>query len=696
MAKTSKSRSDTAIQGTNDSSVVSKCCMMSQGYFHDDYLKYFVSNKACRRSPLINRGYYVRAQAVNHVLKAFLSLRSDFPEQSYQVVSLGAGFDSAYFRLEAEGCLENCSFFEVDFMDVAKRKANIISQQTELNKLIRNRLEDGIEMNKGLVLRSEKYQLLGIDMTKLDKLNDGLQSSGLDFNTPTLLLSECVMTYMPVKRSDALISWAAEIFANAVFVAYEQILPNDPFGIVMQDHFKKLGSPLKAIQTYPTIAAQQTRYLRLGFEVSMAMDMNELFFDILSLEERQRIEKIEPFDEFEEWQLKCSHYVVICSYAGNMTALSNRVFSPKSMQRPHCPTSMLTTPGQAVSDRTNHGSEVQMFWRRPDGCRPIRRFGHATCQVESGHVIVTGGFGDTRCSGKHERLGDIEIFDPETQQVYNVRPLRSTFTPRMFHTMTRLSGDKLFLFGGRTSPTKPVQGCEVLSLQRVDETWCLACEKLQCSGNIPSPRWRHSASVVTMDDIEYVMFFGGRTSDVLALGDCFVFNTSTWTWEKVKQSDGAPHARHSHSAVTYKENEVIIAGGLDADLKALNSVHVLHGGNSPALWSWEKLNPIPELQPRYSHTSELVGDHLLLLGGVSHLSQIQLGLVMINLRTMALQEYVLPGKDPEYPIMLHNHSSHLLSGTELCIIGGGGNCFSFGTHLNISPTVLDFKSIVES
>lgn len=44
----------TQVQGTNDSSVVSKVSAAAQGYFHDDFLKHFVC-KVSRRAPLINR-----------------------------------------------------------------------------------------------------------------------------------------------------------------------------------------------------------------------------------------------------------------------------------------------------------------------------------------------------------------------------------------------------------------------------------------------------------------------------------------------------------------------------------------------------------------------------------------------------------------------------------------------------------------
>ncbi len=52
--KSSKHRNDSAVQGTNDSSVLSKISAAESGYCTDDFLKYFAS-KIARRSPLVNR-----------------------------------------------------------------------------------------------------------------------------------------------------------------------------------------------------------------------------------------------------------------------------------------------------------------------------------------------------------------------------------------------------------------------------------------------------------------------------------------------------------------------------------------------------------------------------------------------------------------------------------------------------------------
>jgi tRNA wybutosine-synthesizing protein 4 len=52
--KNSKIRNDSAVQGTNDSSVLSKISAAEAGYHPDRFLKYF-ANKLARRSPLVNR-----------------------------------------------------------------------------------------------------------------------------------------------------------------------------------------------------------------------------------------------------------------------------------------------------------------------------------------------------------------------------------------------------------------------------------------------------------------------------------------------------------------------------------------------------------------------------------------------------------------------------------------------------------------
>lgn len=51
------------------------------------------------------------------------------------------------------------------------------------------------------------------------------------------------------------------------------------------------------------------------------MDMNQFYYNLVSEEERNRVEWLEPFDEYEEWHLKCAHYMVLCAYSKTCESL---------------------------------------------------------------------------------------------------------------------------------------------------------------------------------------------------------------------------------------------------------------------------------------------------------------------------------------------------------------------------------------
>ena len=59
------------VQGTNDSCTVSKAAMVKKGYFRDIYVKNFVGNIS-NRSPIINRGYFIRAFSIQNAIAGLL------------------------------------------------------------------------------------------------------------------------------------------------------------------------------------------------------------------------------------------------------------------------------------------------------------------------------------------------------------------------------------------------------------------------------------------------------------------------------------------------------------------------------------------------------------------------------------------------------------------------------------------------
>ena len=85
--RSTKDVQDDNVMGTNNSSIVSKRSVERQYYPEPHYFRYFV-RKPQRRSPLINRGYWLRMQAVNNAVGAFLNQAS---LESKVVVNLGCG-----------------------------------------------------------------------------------------------------------------------------------------------------------------------------------------------------------------------------------------------------------------------------------------------------------------------------------------------------------------------------------------------------------------------------------------------------------------------------------------------------------------------------------------------------------------------------------------------------------------------------
>ena len=55
------------------------------------------------------------------------------------------------------------------------------------------------------------------------------------------------------------------------------------------------------------------------------------FFNFLPKKEQQRVNKLEPFDEYEEWHLKCSHYSILCAFRGSSIQLAKHILPCSKM-----------------------------------------------------------------------------------------------------------------------------------------------------------------------------------------------------------------------------------------------------------------------------------------------------------------------------------------------------------------------------
>ncbi|KAK0147052.1 tRNA wybutosine-synthesizing protein 4 [Merluccius polli] len=655
-----KQARDTAVQGTNDSSVVSKVSAAAQGYFQDAFIQHFVC-KVCRRAPLINRGYYVRWRAVDYCVKSFLQATVKCPKR--QILSLGAGFDSLFFRLHEEGALvEHTVVYEVDFPDVAQRKAALISDNLTLAGKLGSRSTSAIGP---VVVSSAQYRLLGVDVREEAQVEEALAGAGLDWAAPTLLLSEVVLTYMETHWSDSVIGWAANHFPQSLFVMYEQIRPWDPFGQVMQDHFLKLNSTLHALQKYSD-----------GWEQCVCLDMNEFYLSLVPEDERHRVESLEPFDEYEEWYQKCSHYFVLTASRGHLTPQALLPTPPVSL----VPWAGLSRAPVALSVRTTPG----------EAC--VEGLGMAAISLGPGWVLLTGG------AGKGSRAMAPKCLVRGQTGWRTACVLSSTdWGIRRYHTLTAHPLGGAVVYGGRSSPLNPIGSLLRVTFDpcdRVEEedTLKVCVKEMACTGDPPEPRWRHIATVVSHKGKDFLFVFGGKNHSTV-LGDGHFLCLDQQHWTEVLVEGTAPEARHSHTACPY-QGGLALFGGLGSGGVPLGDTQLLKptaGG-----FCWDRLEVHPPLIPRYGHAAHVIGDRLVVVGGVWLYSGGVPGIAVIDLTSGSSLEFCLDTTSVPWPLMLHSFCSELLEpeGTAVLLIGGGGNCFSFGTHLNPRPVTVDLSAVL--
>lgn len=308
--KKAKNIKDITIQETNDNSILSKASIVTSGYFHDPYLPLFTT-RVPRRAPLVHRGYYCRAKAIDHSLRTFIQHHHD-SDTRFQIVSLGAGFDTSYFRLKELGLLEKCRFIEIDFEDVMRRKIAIIKQHQVLSHTI-GQFEIGTTYHS---LKSGDYVIIPCDLTNLKALEGYLEKFLVDFDIPTLFFSECVLTYVDFQHSVKLLEWIQNKFKRTAVVIYEQIRPDDAFGRIMMRHFDKVQSPLRRIRELSDMEKHKTLLRKLSYQDVLAFDLNYFYTYYLDEEEKERIVQLEYFDEYEEWNLKCAHYIITAAFSG--------------------------------------------------------------------------------------------------------------------------------------------------------------------------------------------------------------------------------------------------------------------------------------------------------------------------------------------------------------------------------------------
>lgn len=373
-----------------------------------------------------------------------------------------------------------------------------------------------------------------------------------------------------------------------------------------------------------------------------------------------------------EWHQKCSHYFILTASRGSLleqALLIQATVSPvASISLSWSPTALKVRPVPVC----------------------LEGLGMASVWMTSERVLLTGG------SSRGGRVTESRCLlrDEHGWRSSSVKS-SSDLGVRLYHTVTPIPGaggrgGGAVVYGGRSSPLRP--NCDLFKLTfdpSAAEATCPDAEQLQvepmiCTGTPPPPRWRHTATVVRHRDRDFLFVFGGKNQSDCALGDSSFLSLDQQHWTQFPVEGDVPAARHSHSACLY-EGRVVVFGGLSGDGVPLGDTSLLVPTERGFCWRQIAVRPPPV--PRYSHCAHVFGDKLIVVGGVWMHSDGVPGVVIISLATYSSMEFRLDTSSVPWPLMLHSFCSVLVDPEEpeLLLIGGGGNCFSFGTHLNPQP-----------
>ena len=298
---------DKVIQQTDQDASSSRMSAVAAGYLEDEFTVSFfpVGQEIPKRYPIINRGTYVRTKAIDKLVTRFLDTQ---PNQRKQIISLGAGSDTRYFRMCAQKEAE-VVYHELDFEANVYQKRATIRSSGVLSKLT-------VPKPQG-----SSYHLHALDLRDLTAKSPPVIPN-FEEDLPTLILSECCLCYLPPDIATSVVQYFTMNLKGALaMVLYEPIGPFDPFGKTMVTNLASRGIHMQTIKRYASLEAERQRLRLAGLSDGQgARDVHQIWAsdEWISAAERERIEKVEWLDEVEEWKLLASHYCVAWGWRGEI------------------------------------------------------------------------------------------------------------------------------------------------------------------------------------------------------------------------------------------------------------------------------------------------------------------------------------------------------------------------------------------
>ncbi|KAK4937209.1 carboxy methyl transferase for protein phosphatase 2A [Elasticomyces elasticus] len=334
---------DELVQNTDSDAATSRLSAVDAGYLEDPFAGLLTpGDTVSRRLPLMNRGTYVRTTGIDSIVDTFLSTNGNARKQ---IISLGAGSDTRYFRLKQKRRDLNLAYHEIDFESntrkkIARLKRPPFSHAVKTLASVDTNAPNVVVSNDGATLISPDYTILPQDLRQLQHGNETLGS--IDNNLPTLIISECCLIYLPPHDADAVLQYFSDLFparTPLAIVIYEPIRPHDSFGRTMVSNLLSRGIHLQTLEKYAGLDEQIQRLEMHGFKArsdgttggSEAVDIEFIWREWIPTEEKERVEGLEWMDEVEEFVLFAKHYCISWGwrgYQGSESDLWHRLPSP--------------------------------------------------------------------------------------------------------------------------------------------------------------------------------------------------------------------------------------------------------------------------------------------------------------------------------------------------------------------------------
>lgn len=257
------------------------------------------------------------------------------PTRKKQVISLGAGSDTRFFRLMSRHPCENgigyqqpnLLYHEIDFSANTTEKLKALSRHSELRRHIAlpyDRSSTKVTLDTvpdDDTLHAGNYHVYPTDLRLLDPLEiSPHRFEYLEKDLPTLIISECCLVYLDPATADRVaLYFTQHLFPASTpigLVLYEPINPHDAFGKVMVSNLAARGIVLQTLRKYGSLEAQAARMRAYGFEGSGGADVNTLWSKGVEEKEKERVAGLEMVDEVEEWELLAGHYCVCWGWKG--------------------------------------------------------------------------------------------------------------------------------------------------------------------------------------------------------------------------------------------------------------------------------------------------------------------------------------------------------------------------------------------